>query len=159
MSLRTVLRLSDEWHEAVANYIDTSDTRTFPQPWCDGATINGLKIDPITNPADLYREGKEMRNCVGTYGGAVLAGGRYIYSVTENGKKVATAELINNDGHAKLGQARGPCNAVAPNRAVTALRRWLRTTNTVRLPQPEEPRPETTDFYEGFNFDGDEIPF
>ena len=56
MSLRTVTKLSAEWHEAVASNL-TGPQHTFPAPWFPAATINGVEIIPIDNSADLYREG------------------------------------------------------------------------------------------------------
>src|SRR5262249_23572140 len=46
MSLRTVTKLSAEWHEAVASNL-TGPQHTFPAPWFPAATINGVEIIPI----------------------------------------------------------------------------------------------------------------
>ena len=66
MSLRTVTKLSAEWHEAVASNL-TGPQHAFPAPWFPAARVNGLEIIPIDNSADLYREGAFMHHCIGTY--------------------------------------------------------------------------------------------
>ena len=75
MSLKTVVALSEEWHEAVANNIrGDGNYQEFPPPWCDGGTVDGYQIEPVTNNADLYVEGRRMHHCVGTYANDVLKG-------------------------------------------------------------------------------------
>jgi len=81
MSLRTVTKLSADWHEAVANNMD-GPQHAFPDPWLPATRLNGHEIVPITNSADLYREGHAMHNCIGTYASDVMAGKSYIYTGT-----------------------------------------------------------------------------
>jgi hypothetical protein len=93
MSVQTVMKLSAEWHEAVASNL-SGPQHAFPQPWFPAATINGVEIIPIDNSADLYREGLFMHHCIGTYADKVR-GGRYsVYSIRRNGQRVASAGLI-----------------------------------------------------------------
>src|SRR5262249_49785189 len=57
MSVRTVRELSVHWHEVVARKVDEK-SRPFPEPWFPaGRLSSGQEIVPITNSADLYREG------------------------------------------------------------------------------------------------------
>jgi PcfJ-like protein len=126
MSLRTVTRLSAEWHEAVASNL-TGPQHTFPAPWFPATTINGVEIIPIDNSADLYREGAFMHHCIGTYADKVR-GGRYcVYSIRRDGERVASAGLVLQGFRAELDQLRGPCNAPAPKQIAAAVQRWLRT--------------------------------
>ena len=55
MSLRSVSKLSDEWHEAVASNM-SGPQYASPVPWLPAATINGVDIVPIDSSADLYEE-------------------------------------------------------------------------------------------------------
>jgi hypothetical protein len=50
MSLRTVTKLSAEWHEAVASNL-TGPQHAFPKPCFPAARVNGLEIIPIDNSA------------------------------------------------------------------------------------------------------------
>jgi len=126
MSLRTVTKLSAEWHNAVASNL-SGPQHMFPAPWLPAATVNGLDIIPIENSADLYREGASMHHCVGTYADEVRAGRYYVYSICRDGERVATAGLILNGERARLHQLRGPCNAPAPKQITATVERWLRT--------------------------------
>jgi hypothetical protein len=126
MSLRTVTKLSAEWHEAVASNL-TGPQHAFPAPWFPAARVNGLEIIPIDNSAELYREGAFMHHCIGTYADKVR-GGRYcVYSIRRNGERVASAGLVLRGARAELDQLRGPCNAPAPKQITATVERWLRT--------------------------------
>jgi hypothetical protein len=126
MSLRTVTKLSSEWHEAVASNM-TGPQLTFPAPWFPAATINSVNIIPIDNSADLYREGATMHHCVGTYAEEVRAGRFYVYSIRREGEHVATASLIRDGSRAQLHELRGPCNSPVPKQINALVGRWLRT--------------------------------
>jgi hypothetical protein len=124
MSLKTVMKLSAEWHEAVANNMDGPD-RPFPTPWCDAGQSGGYEIIPIASSGELYREGRAMHHCAGTYEDEVQKGRRYLYSVREKGQRIATLELIRRSDQICIGQLRGPCNARVPNAVEQAVRVWL----------------------------------
>jgi hypothetical protein len=124
MSLRTVMKLSAEWHEAVANNMNGPD-RAFPPPWCDAGQVNGYEFIPITTAGDLYLEGRAMHHCAGTLTGSVHAGARYLFSIREHGERVATLELVRKNDQARVGQLRGPCNAQVSKSIKSAVRVWL----------------------------------
>ena len=92
MSLKTVIKLSHDWHEAVANNMSGPDC-DFPEPWCPAGNSGGFEVVPITTSADLYREGYALHHCVGAYGSAVQYGHAYVYSVREGGERIATLSL------------------------------------------------------------------
>lgn len=128
MSLKTITRLSAEWHDAVANNLDGPNS-AFPNPWFPAAKIGNTEIVPITDAAALYREGAAMHHCVGTYAGQVTAGHYCVYSVKRDGERVATMALgrcYGMGGKVSIEQIRGPCNAEPPPAILTAVRRWLR---------------------------------
>ncbi len=125
MSLRTVFGLSDEWHEAVANHQSDHST-PFPEPWAGPAEVDGYQITPITNTAELYREGKRMRHCVGSYANETIWGDWYFYHVEKEGQSIATAQLLRKGTKPKLGQVRGPCNSIVDKKIMQILRKWVR---------------------------------
>jgi hypothetical protein len=126
MSLRTVTRLSAEWHDAIASRLD-GPQHIFPPPWIDTTHIDGLEIIPINNSADLYREGAVMHHCVGTYSADVRDGRCYVYSIRRNGERLATAAIVRKEGRPVLQQIRGPCDAEVSDKIKAAARRWLRS--------------------------------
>ena len=125
MSLATVLRLSHEWHEAVADNM-TGPQFEFPAPWLPAQSIDGLDFLPITHSADLYREGKFMHHCVGIYADYVRRGRCFVYSVRAEGERMATIELIGDEQQILIGQIRGPCNSEAAPALQKSARKWLR---------------------------------
>jgi hypothetical protein len=66
----------------------------------------------------LHAEGAAMHHCVATYWQKVVSGDSRIYSILENGNRVATVELTNRfaryewgAGRYHVGQMVGPCNS------------------------------------------------
>lgn len=137
MSLPTVRQLSGEWHEAVAQNMDGPNI-AFPAPWFEAASVDDHEILPITNSADLYREGKAMHHCVGTYADEVRNGEKYIFSLRKDGNRVATIEIVRYWGRAKLGQLRGACNSEVSESTKRLVRKWLRSQKPVEFPKPLE---------------------
>jgi hypothetical protein len=127
MSLRTVRRLSGEWHEAVALSDQRVSNYVIPPPWYPSGRVNGYEIVPLDSYEALWREGREMHNCVGTYDHRVSVGACYIYSVRQGDKRLATVELVKENGKVKPVQIKGPCNADVPQEIKTAVRQYLRS--------------------------------
>jgi hypothetical protein len=148
MSLFTVTKLSADWHDAVAANM-TGPNSEFPEPWCPGGASGGFDIVPITNGAGLYREGRQMHHCVGTYAGSVHLGRCYFFSVRKDGALVATLELVQREDRAAIGQLRGPCNAKAPKEVLRAVNSWLRAQRGFRFPAKKPDR----------LLDDDDLPF
>jgi hypothetical protein len=126
MSLKTVTRLSNDWHDAVANNM-SGPCYEFPEPWLRAGRSCGYEIAPLVTAADLYREGHTMHHCVGSYAGLVHQGRAYFYSVRDGNESIATLELVRCGGSVGLGQIRGPCNGEVPNTVIRAVKAWLRS--------------------------------
>ena len=133
MSLATVTKLSGDWHEAVAANMSGPEYE-FPEPWCPGGQSGGFDIVPITNSSELYREGKLMHHCVGTYADGVRCGSSYVFSVRKDNERIATLQLIKNGASVEIGQLRGACNREAPKDVVRAVKSWLRSQRGFRFP-------------------------
>ena len=133
MSLKTVMRLSANWHEAVATNM-VGPNYEFPEPWCDGGHSGGCEIIPIANSGDLYREGHAMHHCVGTQGDRVQCGNAYFYSVREEGVRIATLELLNHGGSIVIGDLRGVCNSQVSKTVRRCVESWLHSKKEFRLP-------------------------
>jgi hypothetical protein len=137
MSLATVMKLSGDWHEAVANNM-SGPFYEFPEPWCCAGLSCGYEIVPIANAADLYREGHSMHHCVGSYADRVAVGEVYLYSIRKDKERIATLELVRRGETVALGQVRGSCNTQTSKQIMGAARSWLRSQSEVRFPkQPD----------------------
>jgi hypothetical protein len=134
MSLATVTRLSVDWHNAVADNM-TGPNSAFPEPWCPGGIFGGFDIVPITGSADLYREGKLMHHCAGTYASQVHSGDCYIFSVRKDRAPRATLQLVRGKAGAAIGQLRGACNAKPSKEVLRAVNSWLRAQREFRFPE------------------------
>ena len=130
MALRTAIRASHEWHEAVASHMDDAGDLALPPPWYPPATQGGFDIVPLTTSADLYREGHAMHHCVATYVDQVRQGTSYVFSVRSDGKRIATISLICDGETVSIQQLRGPCNTAPPKAVAAAVRQWLRAQRT-----------------------------
>jgi hypothetical protein len=142
MSLKTVLRLSAEWHEAVANNVMVGPDHQFPEPWYPAGRVNGFEIVPIMTAADLYREGKAMHHCVAELSGPAQQGGCCIYSIRDASGRVATLQLGFDPitRSVLIGQLRGACNSAVSKEIDRGVRSWLRSQRAAaNLPEPVRP--------------------
>jgi len=128
MSLKTVRRLSHEWHEAVAINIPEGQVIKFPPPWILAAELDGYKIVPITDSAQLYLAGKRLHNCASTYTERIFQGETYLYTVDCDDQPVAMIELVRTGPNEfRLSQLKARCNAPAPKKIQKAVRQWFKT--------------------------------
>ena len=125
MSLKTVTKLSADWHEAVAAGM-SGPQFTFPPAWYPAAKLGAYDILPIEDSGSLYREGAAMHHCVGTYAPEVRGGGICVYSVRCEGQRLATLALGRYGKRASVIQLRGPCNTEPPKQIASTVQRWLR---------------------------------
>lgn len=81
-------------------------------------TVDGFEFVPLRSCEDLYLEGAAMRHCVASYSREVMAGTARIFSVRQDGRRVATLELGRPlQWGAKL---------MSLSTGVTITRRWTR---------------------------------
>jgi hypothetical protein len=142
MSLKTVRRISHEWHEAVANHMPEGSLVQFPEPWIDGADLGNYKIVPIRDSRELYLAAKTLHNCATTYGDVICYGQDYLYTVRdEGGKTIVMIELGRDATGASLRQVKAYCNAPAPKEIERLVMRWFNHNKAaVRFPPAPEPR-------------------
>jgi PcfJ-like protein len=125
MSIRTVQRLCDEWHEAVSMSKFSRQETEFPPPWYPHGEIKGYTITPIRTPLELFHEGRAMHNCSLTYADRIANGNCFFYSVTKDGEHVATLMITHRDGQTVLGDLRGVWNDGPDRRVKAAVQKWL----------------------------------
>lgn len=127
MSVETVLKLSGEWHEAIAGDMSGPQCR-FPSPWFPAQTIGEYELVPIDNAAALYLEGEAMHHCVASreYFEAALRGALCIGSIRQNGERVATVAFKQGAKGPAIEQIRGHRNKVVP-KIEKVISRWLST--------------------------------
>lgn len=168
MSQRTVIRLSGEWHEAVA-LADPKNNDPLPPPWRPAARVGELDIVPLASAAEIAADGRAMHHCAATYIEKVRRRECYLYSAREGDKRTATIEVVGESMVVSIRQMTGPCNAILPRPVQTTIYRWLRQKDRWTLPKNEtSPAPGRGAFERGrllveFGpdrwLDDNEIPF
>lgn len=116
-----LLRETADWHDAVAAEDMRSRTAAVSYgDWPDRTSIDGWEFRALRSQRQLAAEGRVMRHCVASYWPDVRAGMSFIYSVRQDGMRVATAEFVGGE----LIQIRGPRNTRVNAAAVRAARRF-----------------------------------
>jgi len=121
------IRHAQALHEELGEVLRARDTTTegvLPPPPRRG--IEGV-IEPIRTPAELVREGQEMRHCVGSYLDRVRAREYAVYRVLQPER--ATFALRCWNGRWELEQVRGFANARVSESVRNVLRQWLLSRN------------------------------
>ena len=67
-----------------------------------------------------------MRHCVASYENEAFWGKCCFYHVEKGDEPVATVQLLREGTKPKLGQVRGPCNAIVDKKIMQILRKWVR---------------------------------
>lgn len=126
-SLRSLADHMRTWLERVAREL-CSDAPPAGAAWGKTQTVGGFKFAPRHTPEALIREGRLMRNCVGSYAQAVAEGACLIYAVRRGGVPVATLEVRAGPrpGEAEIVQLEGPGNTAAAPEVDRAAKEWLR---------------------------------
>ena len=70
-----------------------------------------FRATPLTDPLQLFREGREMQHCVGSYGDACHSGRSRIFAIRGSDGEKATVELTLHGDKWSSTQMRGPLNA------------------------------------------------
>ena len=73
--------------------------------------IASMQVSPMVSILDLYREGRDMRNCVGSYGDQCHSGRSRIFSIRGSDRTAATVELQRIDSKWVVSQVKGMLNA------------------------------------------------
>ena len=138
MSLATIRRLSEEWHDAVADRQYSAENAPLPEPWAKASDLGGRQIVPLATAQEIYHEGKAMRHCVGEYVQRVRWGNCYLYSLREGKRRLATIEVLADGASGvQLGQITGPSNQRLDRKTARLIDKWFRSTKFTR-PGPKE---------------------
>jgi hypothetical protein len=125
MSVNTVRTESELWHEAIAKCKAPKSKYKIPAPWYPAGQVNGYHIVPLDSAKKLWKEGRAMHHCAGSYDYRVAAGNCYIYSVRQGDKRMATVELVREQGKVRPLQIRAACNAKPPKDVKIAVSKWI----------------------------------
>jgi hypothetical protein len=108
-TLQQIVQLSDDWHAAIhrelerviaekhgsgQSDLDLAIGSEWPLILQEPRTLENYKFTELPNEAELIKEGRLMKHCVGSYGEKCAQGNTLIFSVADQGDmKLATLEL------------------------------------------------------------------
>jgi len=105
--------------------------------------LGGLRFVALQTAKALQAEGGAMHHCVAAYWGAVIDGRSRIYSILENGKRVATLELGHRLASYRWGKSRyqvrqlhGACNSRPAPEVTRAVGSFVEEISKVEVPPP-----------------------
>lgn len=136
-SWKTALERADEWtrqlnRQRAQDQLLADEKRReeynkpFPAQWIEDDETNGYKFKYLNNEQALINEGRAMEHCVASYAWRCRDNNCQIYSVTKNGKRIGTLELIEGfPVKFMVNQFRGKCNSKPENDANIAVSTWL----------------------------------
>ena len=149
MSLQTVIKLSEEWHERQAAK-DAADVE-FPQEWYEGGIVGNFRIEPIRTAPELSKYGYHLHNCATQYAHQIADGNCFFYVVFEGDELKAMFEIKPtvltrnsraNGGNIRSGvrttQLQGPRNSEVSEELKTAVDSWSHECKPPAKPQPVE---------------------
>lgn len=134
-SVRQLIRVHDELAGGHQGYIAMEHMpETLPPPPFDGTE----DIVPLSTPADVIREGREMNNCCASYLAAIAQGHRYLYRVEAPVR--ATLEIVREGMRWVPGQLMKEGNQpVEQATRYSLFNKLLLSSQRSRNPAPEMP--------------------
>lgn len=121
--------------------IGFSDTVEYAPFSNEPTVVNGFEFVPLRSCEELYLEGVAMRHCVASYSTQVMSGRIRIFSVRQDGRRLATLEVgqrRNADltpGSWKPVQIKGPCNSRTVAGVQAAAIQFVGTPPSAKQPQ------------------------
>lgn len=128
----------ERWHRAIGRMraeqsaanglgVGFSDPVAYAPFPDEPISVNGFTFVPLRSCEDLWVEGVAMRHCVAIYSQDLVYGLARIFSIQQDGRRIATAEWRHGErdpddhvSHFRLRQLKGPCNAHPPKAVVEA---------------------------------------
>ena len=114
----SLMRRQAEWHAHIAQQQANRRSAEHWESLVAMLTVDDIVVTPLTNGQALYEEGRVMHHCVGGYVSSCASGKSRIFALRGPSEKLkSTLELTVDDlGHWRIAQHRGPCNAQIPER-------------------------------------------
>jgi hypothetical protein len=123
MSFERALNEAQSWHETLELHLYLGGKKL--DPWFVPATIMGFEFVPLLTADEIVREAKMMRNCVRGYGAPLASNSQRLWSIRNEGERVATLSIDRCDRLPCISQLQGPANEKAPQEIWAAAWRWM----------------------------------
>lgn len=102
----------------------TLDTEIDLSDWPDFQSVGGYDMVKLATPRMIMEEGRKMRHCVSSYIPDVISGRTHLFSVRQDNRRVATAQITMG----RVVQIKAFANKVPPKAAVSAADQFAKDT-------------------------------
>ena len=134
------VRRADRWHEEQTRK-RLQDGRTERWESALGPTRAGeFDAAPVTTGGELIDLGASMKNCLGSYVQHCAAGTDRIFTLHQEDRLIAAAQIFQEDGAWRVGQIEGPAHARTSGRVQAAVQQLCQAYGQAdaRRDSPEE---------------------
>ena len=128
MSVQTVIKLSEEWHERQSE--KEAANVEFPQEWFEGGAVGNFRIEPVRTAVELSRYAYQFHNCATSYAHDIANGHCFLYVVFENDALKALLEIKNHGRTVSMVQLKGPRNSEVSDEMIAAVNTWWKERKT-----------------------------
>lgn len=103
------------------------DPENFQNSWCRSRVVGSHEIVPLITASSLHDESIFLRNCLHRYVLAVASGKTHIFSIRQNGARLAAMEVKPSEttGMPRIAQICGLANTRASQESIDAAAMWL----------------------------------
>jgi hypothetical protein len=122
----SALEAVEHWREIIALHLSLGQ-QPIADMWLPPARVAGYDFLPLASIAAITEEAKAMRNCLNTYGDRLAHNRSRLWSVRQNGERVATLKIARHfdDPLPNVVELKGPGNVGVPREVWWAARQWL----------------------------------
>ena len=126
MSLATALEAAEEWRTMIALHLDLG-AEPIADTWLRSGHMAGYDFLPLTSLPAIVEEAETMRNCLKNYGPHLAHNHSRLWSVRQNGERVATLRICCRapDPLLTIIELEAAGNTKAPREVWWAARQWL----------------------------------
>jgi hypothetical protein len=131
MHMSPALAAVDDWRTMIALHMNLG-SEPIADMWLQAGHMAGYDFLPLNTVSAINEEADAMRNCLKSYGYGVACNASRLWSVRQNGERVATLRLGRLSGRRRdplpnIVELEGAGNVKAPKELWWAARQWLHT--------------------------------
>jgi hypothetical protein len=143
MRVDAALEAADNWRTMIELHVNLGRD-PFPDIWLQPGRVSGYDFLPLNSIAAITEEADAMQNCLRTYGYSLAHNWARLWSVRQNGKRIATLRvaIANRDPLPRIVELKGAGNTQVPRELWLTARQWLHTHDLLQIDMGR--RPEDT---------------
>jgi hypothetical protein len=126
MRIGTALEAADDWRMMIALHANLGPQQ-IDDMWLQAGRVGGYDFLPLNSISAITEESRAMRNCLNTYGYNLAHNASRLWSVRQNGQRVATLRIAarHRDPLPNIVELKAAGNAVVSREIWWVARQWL----------------------------------